>query len=80
MAFPAVGDQADGEVDQDQRAEAQQRADHPGQADQRDIDVEIVRHAGADAHQLAIGLVQAEAARGNGGAVRFELGHAITPT
>ena len=81
MPHLLVCDQADREVDQDEAAEAYQRAKHEAEANDQRVNPEVIADARAYAHQLAIVFVQLEAgiARWAAGWLGIKIAHATTP-
>src|SRR5690606_6223163 len=76
----SVGQQRDGEVDQDEAAEAEHRAGEEHQPDDQRIDVRVVGDPGADAEDLAVVAVEVEAGRRAAGRAAVERAHARIPT
>src|SRR5690606_23740232 len=76
----SVGQQRDGEVDQDEAAEPEHRAGEEHQADHQRIDVRVVGDPGADAEDLAVVAVEVEAGRRAAGRATVERVHARIPT
>lgn len=76
-----ISDQSDREIDQDEAAEAYQRAEDETEANDQRVNPEVIANARAYAHQLAIVLVEVEASvagRATGG-VMIDLAHATPP-
>src|SRR5690606_12816154 len=78
----SLGQQRDRQIDQNEAAEAEQRAGDERQAHDQRVDVHVLGEAGAYSESLAVGAVQAEPGRlaGGGGGGAVGGAHARIPT